>query len=183
MTEAIMSFSNSSSPAPPQSQPHPDDNIDPRLLQSAQSNDPSMTAAVDSSQPPDPQKGKAGGAIIFAPIKTPTNPPPLGRMNSERLEGLLPGISGYLPEQQGAHMSSGETSARYRAGRGSSPSSDGSNGKFQRAKTVRVVSPGQNPQRLWEEKQKQEAAQRDAELCAQEERDETQYEIDGGDKG
>lgn len=45
---------------------------------------------------------------------------------------------------------------------------------------MRVVSPGQNPQRLWEEKQRQEAARREEELRRQEENEEIQYDEDGG---
>lgn len=91
-------------------------------------------------------------------------PPPLPAKAAQKerrdpaaaVEGLLPGISNFLGASQRASASTEAQSLTQQHG-GSAELSRTAGGKVRKAKTVHVSRPGQNPQRLWEEKMRREA--------------------------
>ena len=89
----------------------------------------------------------------------PPPPPPAKterRDSAAAVEGLLPGISDFLGASQRASAST-EAQSRTQKHGGSAELSRTRGGKVHKAKTVHVSRPGQNPQRLWEEKMRLEA--------------------------
>lgn len=83
-------------------------------------------------------------------------PPRPARDSAAAVEGLLPGISNFLGASQRASAST-EAQSRTQQPGGSAELSRTAGGKVRKAKTVHVSRPGQNPQRLWEEKMRREA--------------------------